>query len=157
MMRLHHFQTLSGHRAIWAPNHRLHPRHQKQPKGRYMTVYGGMYVVWTVNATTVRRHRVFSCTTLYVAPETTCPNVFCFLDVLRIIVSALGTKSDMCISDLCVPEEPHPAYTRVLPGEWTGTTLFRIIHPEPPAGRQWYQDTRVNPDKHFGQKTLLPK
>lgn len=78
-----------------------------------------------------------------VASYTYCPTPLRLLDVVRLTLASVATHGGIFISGMWVFEVPHPHDTRMLSGEWNGTTIFRRLRPEPLAAHHWYLDKLV--------------
>jgi len=98
---------------------------------------------WTVSSTSVVRHHVVPRMELYVTNESECPIPLRYLDVVRITMTNLEERKEAYMEDVWIPEAPMPEDTRLLSGEWTGKTIFRILRPEPPPGHMWHLDRLV--------------
>ena len=87
---------------------------------------------WTVTHEVAVRYHISPREKMYAPTEDDCP-IFKYLDVLRVTTTTLDTPSEARIEDTWC----NDAANRTLSGDWTGTTIFHILRPEPPHGWEW--------------------
>lgn len=106
---------------------------------------GGLYDDWSVKSTSlVRHHIVHRAKKMYIVPVCYCPLPRHVIGVVDVTPTVVGMFRAMLISSTWIPEAPMPVGTRALAGERKGTTMFRSIRPEHPAGHHWYLGKRFN-------------